>query len=205
MNFLAGILFYAEGALDPGPRGPCDGATTMTATTVTSWSVPIRIDEVPEGGRAVVLSADAAVRTAAAKAAGVDAVTRLEATFDLHHHGRDGLHVTGTVEATVRQTCVVTLDPVENELSEAVDLVFSPSSPPGSGETIEITDGDGPEPLANGVVDLGAMAIEFLILAIDPYPRKPGAVFQPPVSGDPEAKPFAALEALKKGSGGNPG
>jgi uncharacterized metal-binding protein YceD (DUF177 family) len=177
----------------------------MTATTAAPWSVPIRIDEVPEEGRAVALSADAAVRTAVAKAAGVDAVTRLEATFDLHHHGRSGLHVAGTVEATVRQTCVVTLDPVENALSEPVELVFSPTAPQSAGETFEVADGDGPEPLANGVVDLGAVAIEFLILAIDPYPRKPGAVFQPPASGDPEAKPFAALEALKKGNGENPG
>jgi uncharacterized metal-binding protein YceD (DUF177 family) len=177
----------------------------MTATTAAPWSVPIRIDEVPEAGRVLALSADAAVRAAAAKAAGVNAVTRLEATFDLHHHGRDGLHVAGTVEATVRQTCVVTLDPVDNELSEAVDLVFSATVPKSADETVGIVDGDGPEPLANGVVDLGAVAIEFLILAIDPYPRKPGAVFQPPASGDAEAKPFAALEALKKGNGEHSG
>ena len=177
----------------------------MTATTVAPWSVPIRINEVAEDGRAVAISADAAVRTAAAKAAGVDAVTRLEATFDLHHRGRDGLHVTGTVAAAVRQTCVVTLEPVENELSEAVDLVFSPTAPQSAGETVGIAERDGPERLANGVVDLGVVAIEFLILAIDPYPRKPGAVFQAPASGDPEAKPFAALETLKKDTDGNPG
>jgi uncharacterized metal-binding protein YceD (DUF177 family) len=177
----------------------------MTATTTAAWSVPIRVDEVPEDGRTVAISADAAVRMAVAKAAAVEAVTRLEATFDLHHRGRSGLHVAGTIEATVRQICVVTLDPVENELSEAVDLVFSPTAPQGAGETFEVADGDGPEPLANGVVDLGAVAIEFLILAIDPYPRQPGAVFQPGQSDDAEAKPFAALAALKKGTGGNPG
>ena len=38
---------------------------------------------------------------------------------------------------------------------------------------------DEAEPLIGGSVDLGALATEFLILGLDPYPRKPGAVFQP--------------------------
>ncbi len=37
-----------------------------------------------------------------------------------------------------------------------------------------------PEPLVGGTVDLGAIATEFLILGIDPYPRKPGAEFDAP-------------------------
>jgi hypothetical protein len=37
-----------------------------------------------------------------------------------------------------------------------------------------------------------------LFLAIDPYPRKAGAVFEPQViAADPEDHPFAALKALK--------
>ena len=57
---------------------------------------------------------------------------------------------------------------------------------------------DGPEPLTGGVIDLGVIATEFLILAIDPYPRKPGAVFEAPDAPDDSDQPFAALAALKK-------
>ena len=39
---------------------------------------------------------------------------------------------------------------------------------------------DPPEVLHDGAVDLGAVATEFLLLGIDPYPRKPGAVFDAP-------------------------
>jgi hypothetical protein len=41
---------------------------------------------------------------------------------------------------------------------------------------------------------------EFLVLGIDPYPRKPGEVFTPPEpAGDAKRdNPFAALEKLKK-------
>ena len=38
---------------------------------------------------------------------------------------------------------------------------------------------DPPEPIVNGAIDLGALAAEFLMLGLDPYPRKPGAVFEP--------------------------
>jgi hypothetical protein len=47
-------------------------------------------------------------------------------------------------------------------------------------------------------VDLGAVATEFLLLGIDPYPRKEGAEFEPRITGDPAAHPFAALASLKK-------
>ena len=55
---------------------------------------------------------------------------------------------------------------------------------------------DGPEALVDGAVDLGALAIEFVILGLDPYPRKAGAVFQPPQDLKPEPGPFAALAGL---------
>ena len=50
-------------------------------------------------------------------------------------------------------------------------------------------------------LDLGAIATEFLILGLDPYPRKPDAIFQASAVGDDATHPFAALAALKKGQG----
>jgi len=49
-----------------------------------------------------------------------------------------------------------------------------------------------------GVVDLGALATEFLILGLDPYPRKPGAVFEPPQDANRDQGPLAALGRLAK-------
>jgi len=61
-----------------------------------------------------------------------------------------------------------------------------------------------PEPLVDGRIDLGAIATEFLVLGIDPHPRKRGVAFElPVVEADPDVHPFAALAALKKGSGGD--
>lgn len=169
------------------------------AGTQHPWTVPIRVDEVPETGRRVELTADESIRTTIAEAAGVNGLTRLEASFDLTRLGRSGLHVVGGISATVRQTCVVTLEPVLNEVIEPVDLVFAPADKQTSAAAeLSVESNDPPEPIVDGKVDLGAVATEFLILGIDPYPRKPGAVFDAPRSGGRESTPFSALTALKK-------
>jgi len=174
------------------------------------WSVPVAVEDVPETGRRVILVADEGIRTAIAKLAQIRALPRLEATFDLARRGRDGLHVVGQVSATVGQNCVVTLDPIDNEIEESIDVAFAPApsslADEGSDSGImEVTAEDPPEPLVNGIVDLGVIATEFLLLGIDPYPRKPGAVFEQPAAGDDVGHPFAALAALKQRQGGNDG
>lgn len=161
------------------------------------WSVPVRVEDVPEEGLAMTLSADAGVRETVARLGGLAGLPRLEASFDLARQGR-GLHVTGTVTATAGQICVVTLEPMESEIAEPVDLVFSPDAPvEEAGPPRDPEAADPPEPLVGGVVDLGAVATEFVLLGIDPYPRKEGAVFEAPDAGAPEPGPFAALAALK--------
>jgi hypothetical protein len=168
------------------------------------WSVPVRRSEIPEAGRRFNLTPDAATRDAIAQLAGVVAVPRLEATFEVTLHGRGGLHVIGELSATVEQTCVVTLEPVENAIDEPIDLVFvpEPAAPtPTEGGEIAIPAEDVPEVLVGDTVDLGAIATEFLALAVDPYPRKPGAVFEAPAAADDTSRPFAALAALKQKTG----
>lgn len=169
------------------------------------WSHPIRVDDVPEEGREVTLTADAEARRALATQAGAVEIPELTATLRLVRHGASGLVVTGRVTATVRQTCVVTLEPLENRVDEPVEVVFEPPGPAAAAaaaidiETeLELHGDEPPEPLAGGVVDLGAVATEFLLLGIDPYPRKAGAVFEPPAAAAGDGGPFAALAALKK-------
>jgi uncharacterized metal-binding protein YceD (DUF177 family) len=167
-----------------------------------SWSVPIAIHDVPETGRHFTLAADERTREAVAKLAGLRSLPRLEARFEVTPRGRDGLRVAGTISATVGQDCVVTLEPIESEIEEQVDLVFAPPAAPTvmeeEGERVEVASVDAPEPLIGGGVDLGAIASEFLMLAIDPYPRKAGAAFEPPAKEVDTGGPFAALAALKK-------
>lgn len=173
------------------------------AVSQSIWSHKVSVDDVPETGLHVDLDADASTRAALAKAAGLRDLPRLEASLDVSRHGRGGLRVEGEMVAVVGQTCVVTLEPIENELREPIDLAFtapaSASLADESGEaTMQFGDAEPPEPLVGGEVDLGAIVTEFLMLGIDPYPRKEGVEFEPPQQEDMSGHPFAALAALKK-------
>ena len=172
------------------------------------WSVSVPLHEISETGKHVTLEASAEVRAALARPAGVEAVERLAAEFDLTLRGRAGVHVEGRVRASVRQSCVVTLEPVVNEIDEAVDVDFAP--PRAATAKVDATDEEvdlaasgpeEPEPLIGNAIDLGVLATEFLILGVDPYPRKPGVAFEAPETGDPGAHSFAALAGwAKKGT-----
>src|SRR5919106_927220 len=174
------------------------------AASKLPWSMPVALAEIPQDGKRFDLVADEATRAGVAKIAGLRALHRFQATFDLARHGSDGLRVNGEVSATVGQNCVVTLEPIDNEVKEEVNLVFAPPSVAISGEPeideADLIDPADPEPLTDDKIDLGALATEFLILGIDPYPRKPDATFQAPAIEDDSEKPFAALSALKKRS-----
>lgn len=172
------------------------------------WSIPLRADDVTEQGRHFKLTADPAVRTAVARLAGLVELARLEADFDVRRLGRDGLRVEGVVSATATQTCVVSLDPLVAEINEPVDVMFSADTaeaePPAEPERLGALDTpDPPERLIDGTIDLGGLAVEFLLLGLDPYPRKPDAVLEAPApTGDAaDAGPFAALAALKTSAG----
>lgn len=164
------------------------------------WSAPVAVEEIPDTGLHVAIEAPVEARGAIARIAGLRDLPAVTAEFDLERRGSD-VAVSGRVRACVGQTCVVTLDPIENEIDEPISLIFSPAtagdasaSAPGASEP--------PEALVDGRIDLGALTTEFLLLAIDPYPRKPGAAFATPKTRDEGEKPFAALEALKKRLGG---
>src|SRR5258708_5073614 len=121
----------------PRPRiGPVATATDMDEAVTRSerrprgpWSVPLALGDVPEGGRPLDLVADSKTRAAVAAHAGLAALPRLEASFDVAPHGRGGLRVIGRGSATVGQTCVVTLESLENEIDEGNVLVFMPADP----------------------------------------------------------------------------
>jgi hypothetical protein len=171
----------------------------QAAMSEQPWSIPVRLEDVPEEGVRFDASADERTRAAIASLAGLRALPSLVGAFSVTRHGGGGLHVVGDITASVVQTCVVTLEPVENEIKEPVDLVFAPgggtvpADPDAPARGSERGAREPPEELVDGSVDLGALATEFLILGIDPYPRKPGVVFEGVSVGEAGSSPFAAL------------
>ena len=169
------------------------------------WRVLVVVAQIPDTGLHRDIEADQPARQAMAQLAGLREILSAKASLDVTPTGGGRFHVAGRVRARIGQTCVVTLDPIENDIDEQVDLIFAP--PEQIPELADLVDEaieddaeipDPPEPIENGVIDLGRLATDALFLAIDPYPRRSDAVFEPPVeAADPEAHPFAALKALK--------
>jgi len=173
---------------------------------VVPWSVPVVIDQIPEHGLHRAIEAPETAREAIARLAELREVRQLSATFDLARRGGK-VHVVGHVRGRVGQTCVVSLEPMDTEIDEAIDLTFaSPAAGPviddhAASELAGKGGEDAPEPLLGNSIDLAAIAAEFLVLAIDPYPRKDGAEFAPPTVEETGNKPFATLAALQKNPG----
>ena len=169
------------------------------------WRVPLAVAQIPETGLHRDIEADQAVRAAVADVGGLRAVLLAQASFDVTPQSGGRFHVAGHVRARIGQTCVVTLEEIENDIDEPVDLIFAPPEqiPQMAALVDDAKEGgeevpDPPEPIENGMIDLGRVATDALLLAVDPYPRKAGAVFEPLVEADdPEDHPFAALKALK--------
>jgi hypothetical protein len=176
----------------------------MTDTS-NPWSVPIAVIQIPETGVARDIEAGPQEREAMATLGGLLGVASAKASLLLTPIKGGYVHVTGRVWGRVGQTCVVTLDPIESDFDEDIDLMFAPPSQirelaESVDEDIESDEEtpDPPEPIENGFIDLGRLATDALFLGLDPYPRKPDAVFEPPVEHiDPDEHPFAALKALK--------
>lgn len=166
----------------------------------------INVSRLPKDGMRLSIESTAPQRAALAESHGLLSVEHFSADLKAAPWRGDGVKVTGTLRAEVVQQCVVTLEPLAAGVETAVEGVFvpegSPGAAPGQGERGEIvvhTDApDLPEVFTGHFVDIGALAEEHFELALDPYPRKPGAQFDEPAPAiDERVSPFSGLSALK--------
>jgi uncharacterized metal-binding protein YceD (DUF177 family) len=164
-----------------------------------TWKFPVAVAELAEAGKDFELTPDKTAREVLARHAGVNAVPHLTANLRLTPDGRGGATVEGTLRAAVTQNCVVTLEPFDNPIEENISLRFAPREmiEQATDGLVDLSGDDPPDPLVNGTLDLAAVIAEFLALAVDPYPRKPGAVFRPPADALAKDSPFAVLGQLK--------
>ncbi|MDS9467585.1 DUF177 domain-containing protein [Paracoccus sp. MBLB3053] len=144
------------------------------------------------------LAPDSEARAAIAAELGLNSLPALRFKGEIRPAQSDAWEVTGRLTAKVVQPCVVTLAPVKTALNEELHRLFSPHATTPEGEEVEMRD-DEVEPLGQ-FIDIEAMMIEALTLALPLYPRADGANLDEP---DPEPegetrKPFAGLADLLK-------
>jgi hypothetical protein len=137
----------------------------------------------PQKGLPLVIEADDRQREALAQAHGLVSVERFRAELLVSQWKRNGVKVSGRVEADITQECVVTLEPLQASIDEPVEGLFLPEDSKlgrlgfdeGGEIHIDVEGPDSPDTFSGDTIDVGALAEEFFGLGIDPYPRKPGA------------------------------
>ena len=170
-------------------------------TSLALWPVRLRLAEVQRSSPILELEADAAQRTAIAKALDLPALHRFTARVRVTPW-LDGLEIAACWRADITQTCGVSLDAFDTALSGEFTVRAVPEGSPAAGDpvseiTVDPEAEDPPDLLDGDEVHIGAYLIEHLALEVDPFPRKPGVEFEPPAAESP-ASPFAVLQTLKR-------
>ena len=162
-----------------------------------NFSRTIRAGHIKEAPQEYVVVADEAFRTELAALYALDGISLLRGEFVLQHERGGVIAAQLRMQARVTQVCVVSLEPFEAKIEEQCALRFVPAKLLPEAESTELdaeTLEDPDEiPYAGDVIDLGAALAEQLALALDPYPRKPGAELPPEFSAEPET-PFSFLK-----------
>jgi uncharacterized metal-binding protein YceD (DUF177 family) len=171
----------------------------------------VPVDRLGEAEITEEISAEPGERAALARRFGLLSLDRLSATLRLERAGaRNLVRIAGRLAAEVTQACVVTLEPVSARLEKDFTLLYdldaaAQGEAEGAREVIvEPEAEEPPEPVGQHGIDLGEAVAQQLAIALDPYPRAPGAaLLEEPRAGAGGARaaegPFATLESLKRG------
>ena len=169
--------------------------------TPPEFSRPVRIDTIGDEPRPVAIEAGPEERTALASRFGLVEIRRLEAEAKVMRSGAE-LTAAGRMTASAVQSCVASGEPVPAELDEPFQIVFRPLSSDGRpDEEMELNEAELDVVFYEGsAIDLGEAVAETLALALDPFPRAPGAAESLKAAGvksEEEAGPFGALAGLR--------
>jgi uncharacterized metal-binding protein YceD (DUF177 family) len=167
------------------------------------FSRPLAVDSIGAQHQQRRIEADRAERERLARRFDLLALDRLEATLELSRHKDDLIQVKGRLVADAVQSCVITLAPVPAHVEADFETSFSPSAVESLELDFDPLGEDLPEPITDGEIDLGEAVAQQLAIALDPYPKAPGASLEAPgmVRGAGSAaprSPFAGLARLKK-------
>lgn len=160
----------------------------------TEFSRPLAVARVSAAGLGMTVTADAAECAALAERFKLPAIATLRCRFQLRPGMADSYEAEGELAARVTQLCVVSLEPFETEIRETFRVRFVPAGAESEDEDPDAID---EIPYEDDTLDLGEAAAEQLALALDPYPRKPGAALELPEDSG-EAHPFAGLARLRR-------
>jgi len=138
----------------------------------------VDLDRTGPAGTALEIAASDSERAALARRFGFLGLPTFSARVTIDRRPGGQVVVEGRLRGKIVQACILTLDPVTQELDETFRIVFkqglAEEHDPESGEALVSAQADAPEPLTGNLLDVGEIVAEQLSLAAEPYPRKPG-------------------------------
>lgn len=155
---------------------------------------PVPSDWIGPAGLDVAVEATASECTALAARMKLPVVLALSCRFHLRRERANTVLAHGHLRAEVVQTCVLSLE----DFASIVEERFVVRCVPAGQESDDI-DPEAPDdlPFTAGMIDLGEAAAQQLALALDPYPRAPGAAL-PVIEQDADLHPFSAFAGLRR-------
>ena len=150
---------------------------------------PIAVDRVGPHGHAAEIKATTAECAAIAGRLRLPSIASLRCRFQLHPLPGGRVAASGSLHVVLSQICVVTLEPFTATIKEEFRIRFVPDGRESDDPDPESED---EIPYPDAEIDLGEAAVEQLALALDAYPRAPGAILAE-APDDDAALPFAGL------------
>lgn len=181
------------------------------------WSYPLEVEKITSKPTRLEAIAGEEERAALCRRLDIPVISRLEAKLVIQRNaGNMIIHIKGEIDADVEQRCIVTREPVKEKVRDSFEAWYADPGQAVSftkarrermnikdkGEQPMLEECDDPEPIVNGVIDLGELVTQNFSLALNPYPRKKGAAYK---GGEEESlapespegaynNPFAALK-----------
>lgn len=192
---------------------------TATEAPAPEWSVLVDAQTVTTTPQKTRISATEEERKALCVRLGLNNISSLSADITLHREKGSVIHVNGLMKANVMQACSITTDPVQTQIEETFEGWFADQDRivmlakarherlgrMTDSEIPILDESEDPEPLVNGMIDIGELVVQHLSLAVDAFPRRRGLEYTEIVdvsAGDPAAlvrrNPFEALKNWKK-------
>lgn len=159
---------------------------------MAEFSRIVPLDRLAAGAYRQTIAAAPEEREALAARFGLLALDHLAATVELRRERPGIVLLEAGIEAGFVQSCVVTLEPVEGQVSTSFALRYGP---PEAAEAAVASSLDEPafEPLCGDAIDIGEAVAQELSLQLPVFPRRPEAALDDAAAADPPANPFAVL------------
>jgi len=168
------------------------------------YSYLVPLDSLGATAKKLTLTVGEKARTALAKRFGLIAVDSFTAALTVRRLPHSSLvRVEGSFAADIVQRCGVTQEPVPAHIEEPLAARFGPEEASPAEVEFDPDEEDPPEPFTGDAIELGEWLAQCLAVAMDPYPRAPGAEWEP-LTEDGESddsgtyRPFESLLARRK-------